>query len=428
DSWERYCSGNSTITCLTRGESMGLLITTEAGLISLLSIVSVFIFIFYNLRQYVKSSRSRRLWNVIEEPLDIFIISLFSCDILQALGAVFDIRWVSSGVVKSGAYCTAQGVIQQIGETGVALATLASLLRSNPRIRPTHTQQIIALTTFFTFWSGRSIPLSYAYAIVSLQWIFLFLIVLIPNYRFRDANYQTPTPYWCWIGSKYLVFRIMGEYLWLWLTLFGSIVAYFPLLLWSRGNLTNGVDGRWHFSFHRPKDSDQMSIARQRPKKLSMTAIAYPLVYSVLVLPLSVARWVGFSRTDNDPNSDSCTSRPSNDGVPPWATIFAVTLFGLSGAANAALLLRTRPNSILFGRGARGERSTGSANVESTEPNGHRLGRLPSRDDDSDFQIGHATAEHESYGKKSDSLTQDLGTNGQGEEHNGDFPVDSIFN
>ena len=54
--------------------------------------------------------------------------SLFLFDILQAIGDILNIRWAHNGIVTTGSYCTAQGVIQQIGEVGVALSTLVCLL------------------------------------------------------------------------------------------------------------------------------------------------------------------------------------------------------------------------------------------------------------------------------------------------------------
>jgi hypothetical protein len=48
-------------------------------------------------------------------------------DFLQAMGGVLDVGWAHKGIVKSGHYCTAQGIIQQIGEVGVALITLVRL-------------------------------------------------------------------------------------------------------------------------------------------------------------------------------------------------------------------------------------------------------------------------------------------------------------
>jgi hypothetical protein len=49
-------------------------------------------------------------------------------DFLQAMGGVLDVRWAHNGIVNSGHYCTAQGIIQQIGEVGVALITLVRLI------------------------------------------------------------------------------------------------------------------------------------------------------------------------------------------------------------------------------------------------------------------------------------------------------------
>jgi hypothetical protein len=49
---------------------------------------------------------------------------LFFADLVQALGAVMDVKWVNDGKVEIGNFCTAQGVIQQLGETGVAITTL----------------------------------------------------------------------------------------------------------------------------------------------------------------------------------------------------------------------------------------------------------------------------------------------------------------
>ncbi len=40
------------------------------------------------------------------------------------MGGILDVRWAHDGIVTEGPYCTAQGVIQQIGQLGVALITL----------------------------------------------------------------------------------------------------------------------------------------------------------------------------------------------------------------------------------------------------------------------------------------------------------------
>ena len=71
-------------------------------------------------------------------------VSLLLSDLLQALGGILDFKWVAQGSVTCGSSCTAQGsfkrlaciavlklfvlgVIKQLGETGVSLATLESI-------------------------------------------------------------------------------------------------------------------------------------------------------------------------------------------------------------------------------------------------------------------------------------------------------------
>jgi hypothetical protein len=54
--------------------------------------------------------------------------SLFTFDLLQSIGGILNIRWAHNGIVTTGHYCTAQGLVEQIGELGVALITLVCLL------------------------------------------------------------------------------------------------------------------------------------------------------------------------------------------------------------------------------------------------------------------------------------------------------------
>ena len=72
-------------------------------------------------------------------------LSLFISDFLQAVGFILSLKWVVKGEVYCSQFCTAQGeisgafpllgpkislcvgAIQQLGETGVAMATLESL-------------------------------------------------------------------------------------------------------------------------------------------------------------------------------------------------------------------------------------------------------------------------------------------------------------
>lgn len=65
--------------------------------------------------------------------------------------------------------------------------------------------------------------------------------------------------------------------------------------------------------------------------------LSYPVAYSVVVLPLSVVRWMTFSE-------QGC----GRSTVPAAATFSAVFLHGCFGFVNVVLLLTTRPTLLLF--------------------------------------------------------------------------------
>jgi hypothetical protein len=144
--------------------------------------------------------------------------------------------------------------------------------------------------------------------------------------------------YWCWIGQKYLPQRIFGEYLWLWLTLFFSFAAYVPLFFWARGNVIVGGDHWYSWSWQKSTHDANGRGDPHDGKRRSLDMIAYPLAYSLIVLPLCVVRWVGFSQEAH------------SQTMPSAATITVVALFGLSGAVNVVLFLSTRPDRLLFAK------------------------------------------------------------------------------
>ncbi|KAI0040915.1 hypothetical protein FA95DRAFT_1646065 [Auriscalpium vulgare] len=302
------------VRCLTRGQSIGLALTAESGFISLAAVLLLFGLVIRNVVRYSKLYPLGD-WRLLQVPMDIYMLSLFSLDLIQALGTVVDVKWVRLGKVYSGSFCTAQGVIQQFGETGVAMTTTA-----------------ITVHTFVTvIWRVGIHSRAVAAVVVALIWAFVALFVGISAgiHRSGDAVYDTPTPYWCWVGERYPGARIAGEYLWLWVALFSSVVVYVPLYFWSQGTLSVSATRWWRFHVHRPAHAQGADGARRR-RALGM--LAYPLSYAVLVLPLSIVRWISF-RTGSAPSA---------------ATFVVIFLYGLSGASNVLLLLLTRPQLLLF--------------------------------------------------------------------------------
>ena len=90
-----------------------------------------------------------------------------------------------------------------------------------------------------------------------------------------------------------------------------------------RNRLNRGVR-RWDCSCK----SSCTVATRTAAHKLS----SYPLAYSLVVIPLSVSRWLLFSHKN----------------VPSAATFFGIIMFNLSGAINVLLFLIVRPQLLLF--------------------------------------------------------------------------------
>jgi len=307
-----YNGPNSSISCLTHGQSIGLALTAEASLLSFVCVLAVFIRIAWNVGRYGKTiswgDRHRKLFQV---PADVYMFSLFVFDILQAWGGILDVRWAHNGIVTTGPYCTAQGIIQQVGELGVALVIL-----------------ILAVHTFVvSLWGIGLQAASFALVPVSLACIFIAVWIYVGAGTHK--NYEVPTPYWCWINPQFSSQRLAGEYIWLWMALFASAILYVPLYFWAEGHLS--VDTEKWYKFHVCKP-DQGTERAQR--KIALGMLLYPFSYCLIILPLSVARWLQFRHVH----------------VPSAATFFGVSMFNLSGAVNVLVFLIARPGLLLFTR------------------------------------------------------------------------------
>ena len=134
----------------------------------------------------------------------------------MAMGHVLDIRWINEGKIYVGGYCTAQGTfihavtilnclpcsrplgtLQQIGETGSALATL---VRSDISmyhywdIALTVPQAIAVHTVIAVLWGKLSRNTPVAYCVVGITWLFviLFVAVGVSVNTHGSEHYETP--------------------------------------------------------------------------------------------------------------------------------------------------------------------------------------------------------------------------------------------
>jgi len=220
-----------------------------------------------------------------------------------------NIHWINIGKVELGEFCTAQGIIQNVGETGVAFSTFW-----------------ISTFTLYDLWMlGQNAPMWITFLCIGISCIFLAFMVTLSNVL--NTKFITPTPYWCWINADYSVLRLFAEYFWLWVAMCWSILVYFLLYLFLRGHIIKG-DRWWEI---RIRDTDAVTNPPRR--NVALTMLWYPLTCSFTILPLSIYRWVGWV-----------------DRTPAAVAFFCVTIWNLSGFFNVILLVTTRPEAGLFTR------------------------------------------------------------------------------
>ncbi|KAJ6469331.1 hypothetical protein C8R45DRAFT_428778 [Mycena sanguinolenta] len=300
-------SGASEFYCYTRRENVGLVAVSIAGFFSLAAVITIFGLIVRNKLRAMRGPKGRHL---IQEPMDLFLLSLFFGDLLQSLSVVMDTKWINDGIVHAGSFCTAQGLLQNTGQAAIAMSTF-----------------IITLHTFDRIWRRRGVEsLKLASLIVGTIWLFLILTVSISTAVHRSPSFYAPTPYWCWINSSYPNYRIAIENFWLWMA-FAVSILYIPLVFWNAGYIVPR-DPQW-WTFRIPT---QEKYNNKQLSKLILCALTYCLP----VLPTSLARWF----------------LVVHDDVKPFATAEAQfivkAIFSLSGVCDVLVFKFARSGLLLF--------------------------------------------------------------------------------
>ncbi|EJD41547.1 hypothetical protein AURDEDRAFT_90248 [Auricularia subglabra TFB-10046 SS5] len=246
------------------------------------------------------------------------MISLLLSDMLQAVGALLNIHHISLGRTECSPLCTAQGALKALGETSAAMATLTITL---------HTFCVI-----FFHWTppeGHLIPT----IVITAIWLYVFLYVglALALHRAPGAEFFQPVPFWCWVSAQYPKHRIFAEYFWLWLSAFSAVLLYVPLFFFVRGNIEVDPQRPWVITFHRFSRT-RRGVTFNRVRQ-SVKMLLYPMVYIIVVLPLSVTRWIAFT----------------HHRLPAVWTFVGIVPFHLSGLGNVLLLILTRPSILVFG-------------------------------------------------------------------------------
>jgi len=289
-------------------ERMGILVLVITSLLSLIA-ASGLLFAIASSWWNTRKSKDPHLF--VRTGVAPYFVSMLICDVFQSIGSIMNARWVQSSSVNVGGFCTSQAVIKHIADVGVAIWAL-----------------VIAFHTFLLLFFGVTIPKwAVLTALVGANGIIILLVCLGPTVL--DSKTRGPfygiSGYWCWIADEYETERITMDYMIMFLSAVLSFVLYTLVFLRMRGNIVvNGLYIR--FRLAKNKNWRGRLFAQSYALKIARQMLLYPVAYTVVILPIAVARFCEWS----------------GRRVPFTVTIFSDTVFLLSGVVNVLLFCATR--------------------------------------------------------------------------------------
>ncbi|KAL1941111.1 hypothetical protein VTO73DRAFT_7323 [Trametes versicolor] len=290
------------------GEETGVLILAIISCISATAVTGLLLAIAISAFNTRKST-SRNLF--VRSHVAAYFICMLSCELVQTIGSIMNVRWFSQMAVTYGPYCTTQGVLKHLADVGTAYWSL-----------------IIATNTFwilFLRWKLRRVILISAFV---GGWSTIGFIVSVgPGLlqKVEKGPFYAISGYWCWISDEYPSERITLDYMIMFLSALLSFIMYILVYLRLRGNIM--LHG-WRVSFRFGRRSTEYSTRSvdSHAVNVAKSMLLYPLAYTILLLPIAVSRFVEWTGHE----------------VPFAVTIFCDAIFLLSGCVNVALFLTTR--------------------------------------------------------------------------------------
>jgi len=168
---------------------------------------------------------------------------------------------------------------------------------------------------------------------LALGWTFVVFVVIIGPLAIQKkalGPYFGPSGFWCWITEQYPAEQTFLEYVPEWMSALFSFVLYVIVLLRVRGNLIQDTAGKWFLRWIPRSESWRLGFVRDYldscTVKLAAIIVWYPVTYTVLVVPISIARFASYAGAR----------------VPLGFTFLADLVFALGGFANLLLFLGTR--------------------------------------------------------------------------------------
>ncbi|EUC54357.1 slime mold cyclic AMP receptor [Rhizoctonia solani AG-3 Rhs1AP] len=324
----------------TTGNRIGLALIGATGMFSAVSAMILLGYIvwhsFLNKRRELPMVQGIRSFT--HSALGVFLISLLLSDLVQGVAFSINFKWAADGNMRPSVACTAQGAVSQVGDLGSAIWSLA-----------------IAYYTFSLLFLFKKPPIWITWSIVILGWSTIIVLPIIGPYGIENVktrgHFYAISGAWCWVGDGYQLERFLYVYMWIFLSLGTSLVLYGLVYLRFSGHLIvengklawNKSSVGWSFgsfmigitststptrqsAIPRPSETCQVNGIGKHLKTISKRLMLYPLVYSIVTIPVAV-----------------CRIGTLAGWKPPFGLyIFAGITFSSSGITNVILFIATR--------------------------------------------------------------------------------------
>jgi len=255
------------------------------------------------LKQLASEQKLPRERVFLTTHLGYYLACFLISGLFGGIAALFETTWAQSGVILEDGRCSTQGILLQLGEIGTATFSV-----------------IIAFHTMNNIVLQKRLPTSAVIFVIILGWAFtISLSVIGPA---TNTNFYDIEGLWCWISKSHPAFQVFFNIvplllsIILMLTLYGA--TYFKLRL-------EATDDDVPISLSRSvsmSSDDYRKFLRPIARKLFF----YPLVYTALILPMTIVRLAILFAID----------------VPNIAIIIAAISDGLIGFANTVVYVTTR--------------------------------------------------------------------------------------
>lgn len=290
---------STTLDPLPPALHRGLIAIVSCGLLSLSASVLLFLFLTYRLLNWHFKGHIR------EGPNQFFILiyNLIIADVHQAVAFTLTTVFLAQNKIEVGSgTCWANGWFLSVGDVASSVFIFS-----------------IGLHTFFSLTKGREVQNKFFYLWIVGAWGFVYSLAIIQVTTHPGIYVRAGA--WCWINAKYKRERLWLHYMWIFTSMFGTVVIYGIIYFIIRFRVSSSS------RLHGSSDITERATTKRAAKYM----VIYPIVYVVCTLPLAGGRMVAMT---------------NHIVVPYWYYCFAGAAISSCGWLDVVLYALTRRNFI----------------------------------------------------------------------------------